>query len=83
MGEPAAQSQKTKESSVNEHAQNMEFQVRAEQQTVAPEEVNKVARKNCSVTGEVPESIFMNSIITWIIFTDLWCHRPDICAIMM
>ena len=33
MGEPAAQSQKTKESSVNEHAQNMEFQVRAEQQT--------------------------------------------------
>lgn len=43
MGEPAAQSQKTKESSVNEHAQNMEFQVRAEQQTVAPEEVNKVA----------------------------------------
>ena len=42
-----------------------------------------VTRKNCSVTGEVPESIFMNSIITWIIFTDLWCHRPDICAIMM
>ena len=45
MGEPAAQSQKTKESSVNEHAQNMEFQVRAEQQTVAPEEVNKVASR--------------------------------------
>ena len=44
-GEPAAQSQKTKESSVNEHAQNMEFQVRAEQQTVAPEEVNKVASR--------------------------------------
>ena len=34
MGEPAAQSQKTKESSVNEHAQ-----------TVAPEEVNKVASR--------------------------------------
>ena len=45
MGEPAAQSQKTKESSVNEHAQNMEFQVRAEQQTAAPEEVNKVASR--------------------------------------
>lgn len=45
MGEPAAQSQKTKESSVNEHAQNMEFQVRAEQQSVAPEEVNKVASR--------------------------------------
>ena len=45
MGEPATQSQKTKESSVNEHAQNMEFQVRAEQQTVAPEEVNKVASR--------------------------------------
>lgn len=45
MGEPAAQSQKTKESSVNEHAQNMEFQVRAEQQTVALEEVNKVASR--------------------------------------
>lgn len=45
MGEPAAQSQKTKESSVNEHAQNMEFQVRAGQQTVAPEEVNKVASR--------------------------------------
>ncbi len=45
MGEPAAQSQKTKESSVNEHAQNMEFQVRTEQQTVAPEEVNKVASR--------------------------------------
>ena len=45
MGEPAAQSQKTKESSVNEHAQNMECQVRAEQQTVAPEEVNKVASR--------------------------------------
>lgn len=45
MDEPAAQSQKTKESSVNEHAQNMEFQVRAEQQTVAPEEVNKVASR--------------------------------------
>ena len=45
MGEPAAQSQNTKESSVNEHAQNMEFQVRAEQQTVAPEEVNKVASR--------------------------------------
>ena len=45
MGEPAAQSQKTKESSVNEHAQNMEFQVSAEQQTVAPEEVNKVASR--------------------------------------
>lgn len=45
MGEPAAQSQKTKESNVNEHAQNMEFQVRAEQQTVAPEEVNKVASR--------------------------------------
>ena len=45
MGEPAAQSQKTKESSVNEHGQNMEFQVRAEQQTVAPEEVNKVASR--------------------------------------
>lgn len=45
MGEPAAQSQKTKESSVNEHAQNMEFQVRAEQQTVAPEEVNKLASR--------------------------------------
>ena len=45
MGEPAAQSQKAKESSVNEHAQNMEFQVRAEQQTVAPEEVNKVASR--------------------------------------
>lgn len=45
IGEPAAQSQKTKESSVNEHAQNMEFQVRAEQQTVAPEEVNKVASR--------------------------------------
>ena len=45
MGEPAAQSQKTKESSVNEHAQNMEFQVRVEQQTVAPEEVNKVASR--------------------------------------
>lgn len=45
MGEPAAQSQKTKESSVNEHAQTMEFQVRAEQQTVAPEEVNKVASR--------------------------------------
>lgn len=45
MGEPAAQSQKTKESSVNEYAQNMEFQVRAEQQTVAPEEVNKVASR--------------------------------------
>lgn len=45
MGEPAAQSQKTKESSVNEHAQNMEFQVRAEQQTVAPEGVNKVASR--------------------------------------
>lgn len=45
MGEPAAQSQKTKESSVNEHAQNMEFQVKAEQQTVAPEEVNKVASR--------------------------------------
>lgn len=45
MGEPAAQSQKTKESSVNEHAQNMEFQVRAEQQTVAPEEVNKVTSR--------------------------------------
>lgn len=43
MGEPAAQSQKTKESSVNEHAQNMEFQVRAEQLAAAPEEVNKVA----------------------------------------
>ena len=45
MDEPAAQSQKTKESSVNEHAQNMEFQVRAEQQTAAPEEVNKVASR--------------------------------------
>jgi len=45
MDEPAAQSQKTKESSVNEHAQTMEFQVRAEQQTVAPEEVNKVASR--------------------------------------
>lgn len=45
MGEPAAQSQKTKENSVNEHPQNMEFQVRAEQQTVAPEEVNKVASR--------------------------------------
>lgn len=45
MGEPAAQSQKTKESSVNEHAQNMEFQVRAEQQTTAPEEVNTVASR--------------------------------------
>ncbi len=45
MGESAAQSQKTKESSVNEHAQNMEFQVRAEQQTAAPEEVNKVASR--------------------------------------
>ena len=45
MGEPAAQSHKTKESRVNEHAQNMEFQVRAEQQTVAPEEVNKVASR--------------------------------------
>mgnify|MGYP001084562055 FL=1 len=45
MGEPAAQSQKTKESSVNEHAQNMEFQVRAEQLAVAPEEVNKVASR--------------------------------------
>ena len=44
-GESAAQSQKTKESSVNEHAQNMEFQVRAEQQTAAPEEVNKVASR--------------------------------------
>ena len=45
MGEPAAQSQKTKESSVNEHAQNMEFQVRAEQLAAAPEEVNKVASR--------------------------------------
>lgn len=45
MGEPAAQSQKTKESSVNEHAQTMEFQVRAEQQTTAPEEVNTVASR--------------------------------------
>lgn len=45
MGEPAAQSQKTKESSVNEHAQNMEFQVRAEQLAAALEEVNKVASR--------------------------------------
>lgn len=45
MDEPAAQSQKTKESSVNEHAQNMEFQVRAEQLAAAPEEVNKVASR--------------------------------------
>lgn len=45
MDEPAAQSQKTKESSVNEHAQTMEFQVRAEQQTTAPEEVNTVASR--------------------------------------
>lgn len=45
MDEPAAQSQKTKESSVNEHAQNMEFQVRAEQQAAAPEEVNTVASR--------------------------------------
>lgn len=45
MDEPAAQSQKTKESSVNEHTQNMEFQVRTEQQTAAPEEVNKVASR--------------------------------------
>ena len=45
MGEPAAQSQKTKESSVNEHVQNMEFQVRAEQLAAAPEEVNKVASR--------------------------------------
>lgn len=45
MDEPAAQSQKTKESSVNEHAQTMEFQVRTEQQTTAPEEVNKVASR--------------------------------------
>lgn len=45
MGEPAAQSQKTKESSVNEHAQNMEFQVRTEQLAAAPEEVNKVASR--------------------------------------
>lgn len=45
MDESAAQSQKTKENSVNEHPQNMEFQVRAEQQTVAPEEVNKVASR--------------------------------------
>lgn len=45
MDEPAAQSQKTKESSVNEHTQNMEFQVSAEQQTAAPEEVNKVASR--------------------------------------
>ena len=45
MGEPAAQSQKTKESSVNDHAQNMEFQVRAEQLAAAPEEVNKVASR--------------------------------------
>lgn len=45
MDEPAAQSQKTKESSVNEHPQNMEFQVRAEQQTTAPEEVNTVASR--------------------------------------
>ena len=45
MDEPAAQSQKTKESSVNEHPQNMEFQVRAEQQTAAPEEVNTVASR--------------------------------------
>lgn len=45
MGEPAAQSQKTKESSVNEHAQTMEFQVRAEQLAAAPEEVNKVASR--------------------------------------
>lgn len=45
MDESAAQSQKTKENSVNEHPQNMEFQVRAEQQTAAPEEVNKVASR--------------------------------------
>lgn len=45
MDEPAAQSQKTKESSVNEHTQNMEFQVRTEQQTAAPEGVNKVASR--------------------------------------
>ena len=45
MDESAAQSQKTKESSVNEHAQTMEFQVRAEQQTAAPEEVNTVASR--------------------------------------
>lgn len=45
MDEPAAQSQKTKESSVNEHAQNMEFQVRAEQLAAAPEEVNTVASR--------------------------------------
>ena len=43
MEESAAQPQKAKESSVNEHAQTMEFQVRAEQQTVAPEEVNTAA----------------------------------------
>ena len=45
MDESAAQSQKTKESSVNEHAQTMEFQVRAEQQTAVPEEVNTVASR--------------------------------------
>ena len=45
MDESAAQSQKTKENSVNEHAQTMEFQVRAEQQTTAPEEVNTVASR--------------------------------------
>lgn len=45
MDESAAQSQKTKESGVNEHAQNMEFQVRTEQQTVTPEEVNTVASR--------------------------------------
>lgn len=58
MGEPAAQSQKTKESSVNEHAQNMEFQVRAEQQTVAPEEVNKVASRTTIDVQDI-----MNQII--------------------
>ena len=64
MGEPAAQSQKTKESSVNEHAQNMEFQVRAEQQTVAPEEVNKVASRTTidvqDIMNQITEFAKMN-----------------------
>lgn len=64
MGEPAAQSQKTKESSVNEHAQNMEFQVRAEQQTVAPEEVNKVASRTTidvqDIMNQITEFVKVN-----------------------
>ena len=64
MDEPAAQSQKTKESSVNEHAQTMEFQVRAEQQTTAPEEVNTVASRTTidvqDIMNQITEFVKVN-----------------------